>query len=106
MSVLASRSGTPRDADSGLRIGGDGVGELGADDIGSGRGPAWLDDWLARNSPDIVAWYRHIHANPELSGQELNTTEFVACRLASVGLRPTLLPGGTGLMCDVGSGER
>jgi amidohydrolase len=65
-----------------------------------------LDDWLARNSTDVVAWYRHIHANPELSGKEFKTTEFVADLLTSAGLRPTRLPAGNGLICDIGSGER
>ena len=40
------------------------------EDIGAGRGPSWLDGWLAGSIGDIVAWYRHIHANPELSRQE------------------------------------
>jgi metal-dependent amidase/aminoacylase/carboxypeptidase family protein len=51
-----------------------------------------------------VAWYRHIHANLDLSGQEFNTTEFVADLLASIGLRPK--PAGNGLVCDIGSHRR
>jgi amidohydrolase len=73
------------------------------EDIGVGRGPSWLDEWLARNAADVVAWYRHLHAYPELSRKEHNTTELVATLLSSAGLRPQLMPMGTGLVCDIGS---
>ncbi|MET9628934.1 M20 family metallopeptidase [Lentzea sp. NPDC006480] len=76
------------------------------DDLGEGRGPAWLDDWLKAHASDIVAWRRHIHANPELSRREYNTTELVAKLLREVGLKPRILPGGTGLICDIGNGPR
>ncbi|NKE55989.1 amidohydrolase [Lentzea sp. PSKA42] len=76
------------------------------DDLGEGRGPAWLDDWLKAHASDIVAWRRHIHANPELSRREYSTTELVAKLLREVGLKPRVLPGGTGLICDVGNGPR
>ncbi|MFI6097358.1 M20 family metallopeptidase [Lentzea sp. NPDC051213] len=76
------------------------------DDLGEGRGPAWLDDWLKAHASDIVAWRRHIHAHPELSRREYNTTELVAKLLREVGLKPRVLPGGTGLICDIGSGPR
>lgn len=76
------------------------------DDLGEGRGPAWLDDWLKAHAADVVAWRRHIHANPELSRREYNTTELVAKLLREVGLKPRVLPGGTGLICDVGNGPR
>jgi len=75
-------------------------------DIGSGRGPAWLDGWIAANAADVLAWYRHIHANPELSREEFGTSELVHGLLKSVGLAPTLLPSGSGVMCDIGSGPR
>ncbi|MFC3891793.1 M20 family metallopeptidase [Lentzea rhizosphaerae] len=76
------------------------------DDLGEGRGPAWLDDWLKAHASDVVAWRRHIHTNPELSRREYNTTELVAKLLREVGLKPRILPGGTGLICDVGNGPR
>ncbi|KJK43747.1 N-acyl-L-amino acid amidohydrolase [Lentzea aerocolonigenes] len=76
------------------------------DDLGEGRGPAWLDDWLKAHASDVVAWRRHIHANPELSRREYNTTELVAKLLREVGLKPRILPGGTGLICDIGNGPR
>jgi amidohydrolase len=76
------------------------------DDLGEGRGPAWLDDWLKAHASDIVAWRRHLHAHPELSRREYNTTELVAKLLREVGLKPRVLPGGTGLICDIGNGPR
>ncbi|MBA2470878.1 MAG: amidohydrolase [Pseudonocardiales bacterium] len=75
-------------------------------DIGAGRGPSWLDDWLSSHGADLVAWRRHLHANPELAYQEHSTTALIAGYLSSAGLAPTLLPGGTGLVCDVGAGSR
>lgn len=60
------------------------------------------DAWLAAHHGDLVEWRRHIHANPELGRQEFATTQFVAARLADAGLNPKVLPGGTGLTCDIG----
>ncbi|MEV3901315.1 amidohydrolase [Mycobacterium sp. NPDC050551] len=60
------------------------------------------DRWLATHYGDLVAWRRHIHAHPELGRQEFATTQFVATALADAGLKPKLLPGGTGLTCDFG----
>ena len=74
-------------------------------DFGAGRGPSWLDGWLVENLADLLAWRRHIHANPELSRQEFATTELIARILRSAGLQPRILPGGTGLICDVGTGR-
>ncbi|HEX9338397.1 MAG TPA: M20/M25/M40 family metallo-hydrolase, partial [Pseudonocardiaceae bacterium] len=83
----------------------DGVRMSGVDDLGAGRGPSWLDGWLAANIGDLVAWRRHLHANPELSRQEFATTDLIVGLLRSVGLQPWVLPGGTGLICDVGAGD-
>ena len=89
----------------GVLISEDGVRMSGVDDLGAGRGPSWLDDWLDGNIGDLIAWRRHIHAHPELSRREYATTDLVAATLRSVGLRPVVLPGGTGLTCDVGEGD-
>ncbi len=112
MTVLDSRSGQPQDrrdpssGDPGVLLTADGVTMPTVEDIGVGRGPSWLDEWLQRNSADVVAWYRHMHAYPELSRQEFNTTELVSGLLSAVGLKPQLMPTGTGLVCDVGSGDK
>jgi len=60
------------------------------------------ESWLAAHHQDLVEWRRHIHRYPELGRQEYATTQFVAERLADAGLNPKVLPGGTGLICDLG----
>lgn len=75
-------------------------------DQGAGRGPSWLDSWLADHLTDVVAWRRDLHANPELSRKEHRTTELVVTTLREAGLRPRILPSGTGVLCDVGTGPR
>jgi amidohydrolase len=54
----------------------------------------------------LVSVRRHIHANPELSGEEYGTAEYLAGRLAAIGLEPRFLPRGNGLICDIGEGDR
>ena len=75
-------------------------------DFGVGSGPAWLDAWLAAHAGELVGWRRSLHAVPELGRAERRTTAFVAAALMAAGLEPRTLPGGTGLVCDVGRGER
>jgi amidohydrolase len=75
-------------------------------DLAAGRGPSWLDRWLSSNGAELIAWRRHIHAQPELAYQEQNTTALITEQLRSAGLWPVLLPTGTGLICDIGSGPR
>jgi len=75
-------------------------------DFGVGSGPAWLDAWLAAHAGELVGWRRSLHAVPELGRAERRTTAFVAAALMAGGLEPRTLPGGTGLVCDIGFGER
>src|SRR5690606_19375590 len=84
----------------------DGVTIADVDDLRAARGPDWLDGWLDRQAADIVAWRRHIHANRGLAGREYGTTELVVRHLRSLGLRPQVLPLGTGVVCDTGSGDK
>nr|WP_281352244.1 amidohydrolase [Phytoactinopolyspora alkaliphila] len=49
---------------------------------------------------------RRIHAFPELGMNEHVTTDLIAKMLAEAGLKPRILPRGTGLAVDVGSGPR
>ncbi|HEX5142878.1 MAG TPA: M20 family metallopeptidase [Mycobacterium sp.] len=65
-----------------------------------------VESWLAAHFDDLVEWRRHIHRHPELSRQEYATTTFVAEKLADAGLKPEVLPGGTGLICDIGPEHR
>ncbi|WP_412541666.1 amidohydrolase [Longispora sp. K20-0274] len=73
---------------------------------GSDPLPGQLDRWLAAHGAELVATRRHIHAHPELSGQEFGTAELVAEKLRAAGLSPRLLPRGNGLLCDIGEGDR
>jgi amidohydrolase len=80
--------------------------DLAVTDLGAGSGPAWLDSWLSAHRADVVAVRRSLHAFPELGRAEHRTTELVARRLMAAGLEPRTLPGGTGLVCDIGYGDR
>ncbi|HEX2144270.1 MAG TPA: M20/M25/M40 family metallo-hydrolase, partial [Glycomyces sp.] len=68
--------------------------------------PDFLDGWLAAHAEEIIAARRHIHANPRLSRQEHDTADYVAAQLADAGLEPQMIPDGTGLTCDIGTGDR
>ncbi|MDF3284842.1 MULTISPECIES: amidohydrolase [unclassified Gordonia (in: high G+C Gram-positive bacteria)] len=67
-----------------------------------------IDTWLATHRDQLVGWRRHIHAHPELSRQEVATTELVMAELTALGLAPRRLPLGTGVVCDLGpsTGQR
>lgn len=67
--------------------------------------PDMLTGWLNKNEPDLVKMRRYIHAHPELSGFEQGTAAFVAERLREAGLEPRLIPGGNGVLCDIGEGD-
>ncbi|WP_433437603.1 M20 family metallopeptidase [Nonomuraea sp. CA-141351] len=64
-----------------------------------------LDAFLAETEQDLVAFRRDIHSHPELAFAEYRTTQRIAERLTAAGLAPSVLPRGTGLICDVGSGD-
>src|SRR4051812_39341363 len=65
----------------------------------------WLDAWVADNADTLVAWRRDLHAHPELGFDEVRTTGVITAALSAFGLAPRVLPGGTGVICDVGTGE-
>jgi amidohydrolase len=52
---------------------------------------------------DVVAVRRELHAHPELAYEEKRTTATIVDHLTSFGLTPTVLPHGTGAICDVGT---
>jgi amidohydrolase len=54
---------------------------------------------------EAVAIRRDLHAHPELGWHEDRTTEVLRSRLYAAGLAPKVLPTGTGLICDIGSGD-
>ena len=61
--------------------------------------------FLVAHHDELVAFRRHLHAYPELSNVEHETTDFVVQRLEAAGLAPRVLPTGTGLVCDIGTGD-
>ncbi|MGK5738309.1 amidohydrolase [Micromonospora sp. URMC 103] len=63
--------------------------------------PFELDQLLALRVPGLVATRRHIHAHPELSGNEFDTAALVARELTLAGLHPRMLPKGNGVLCDI-----
>jgi amidohydrolase len=44
-----------------------------------------------------------LHAHPELGRHEVRTTAVIHERLSAAGLSPTILPGGSGVVCDIGT---
>lgn len=64
-----------------------------------------LDEFLAEHLDELIAFRRHLHAHPERSYEEHETTALVAERLGIAGLRPRTLAVGTGLVCDVPAGD-
>ncbi|MGW2304058.1 amidohydrolase [Streptomyces sp. NPDC001809] len=52
---------------------------------------------------ELIAFRRDLHMHPELGNQEFRTTAALKARLEAAGLAPKVLPGGTGLICDIGT---
>ncbi|MDF2935558.1 MAG: peptidase [Paenibacillaceae bacterium] len=51
--------------------------------------------------PEMVAWRRHLHQNPELSYQEERTSSFIAERLEELGLEVKRNIGGYGVVAEL-----
>lgn len=62
---------------------------------------AELDAFLAGHQAELTEFRRDLHAHPELAFAEHRTTRRVALRLTEAGLRPVILPKGTGLLVDI-----
>ena len=63
-----------------------------------------LDAFLSRHEPELIEFRRDLHAHPETGYHEYRTTRRIALRLEAAGLRPSILPKGTGLTVDIGTG--
>ncbi len=61
----------------------------------------FVKQWFSAHRDDVIAWRRHIHAHPELSNEEFETTTFLANKLHEHGLHPVIFPA-TGLYVDIG----
>jgi amidohydrolase len=68
-------------------------------------GPAIASAWLDEHEGELSSIRRVLHANPELGRHEFATTALVEGHLERAGLSPKVLEAGTGLVCDVGSGD-
>jgi amidohydrolase len=61
--------------------------------------------YLDRHRDELVAFRRHLHAHPEPSYEERETTDRVAQRLSAAGLKPLVMEDGCGLLCDIGGSD-
>src|SRR3954454_10559678 len=66
---------------------------------------AAVDEWVTAHHAQLVSTRRHLHAHPELAFAEFETTSFLEQRLRAHELDPRRLLTGTGLICEVGSGD-
>src|SRR5215469_12527494 len=64
-----------------------------------------LEVFLADHEADLIDFRRDLHAHPETGYHEYRTTRRIALRLEAAGLKPAILPKGTGLTVDIGAGS-
>jgi amidohydrolase len=64
-----------------------------------------LDTFLAGREQELIGFRRDLHMHPELAFAEYRTTQRIVERLTAAGLVPSVLPRGTGVICEVGSGD-
>lgn len=80
----------------------------GASLLALGAAPAQADalrDAVAADLPELVALYRDLHANPELSFQEVQTAKKLAVRARAMGFEVTEGIGKTGVVAVMKNGE-
>ena len=56
-------------------------------------------------SEQLIAWRRELHQNPELSGQEVETTARLREWLTAAGIAPLPYDLQTGLVAEIGTGN-
>ncbi len=61
-----------------------------------------LDAFLDAHLEELITFRRHLHAHPERSRKEFETTASVVERLQVAGLDARVLASGTGALCDLG----
>ncbi len=59
------------------------------------------DHFLINNAPSLVECRRHLHRHPELSGEELATTAWIARQLKDAGIPYQLGPGKRGIITGI-----
>ena len=67
--------------------------------------PDVLDKWLAEHESDLIDTRHDLHRHPEVAHEEHRTTDLIVRRLKEIGLSGVVLSGGTGVICDIGSGQ-
>ena len=61
---------------------------------------------IEKYQDEVIKHYRHLHAHPELSGQEKETATYIASELRKMGLEPTEGVGGYGVTAVInGNGD-
>jgi amidohydrolase len=60
-----------------------------------------LDGYLEEAEPKLIAFRRHIHQHPDLSGQEINTARFISQVLAGAGIPHRLAANGRGVITEI-----
>lgn len=55
--------------------------------------------------PEMLSWYHHLHANPEIELSLPHTVAFVCEKLAEMGIEPNILPESTGITALIGKGN-
>ena len=68
--------------------------------------PDVLDKWLAEHESDLIDVRQDLHRHPEVAHEEHHTTDLIVQRLKEIGLSGMVLSGGTGVICNIGSGGR
>ena len=64
----------------------------------------WIDSGITSRADDLVRVRQHLHANPELSGQEQETTAFLARELGGTSLDVRIGRDGLGIIADLDIG--
>ena len=59
---------------------------------------------LNKLSPKLLSIFKHLHDHPEISWQEVNTTNYIVELLESEGFQPKRFEHCTGLYVDIGEG--
>ncbi|WP_438824942.1 amidohydrolase [Bacillus sp. JJ722] len=57
------------------------------------------------NHQQIIEWYNYFHSHPEVSGQEIETTNAIARILDGLGVRYQRFSDCTGLIAEIGDGD-
>lgn len=64
-----------------------------------------LDALIDERATELIAVRRHLHAHPEPSGEERETTAYVAEALRGAGIEARVGPDGRGVLADGGDGD-